>query len=169
MFFAMTKCLMKIGKALVLPAIMAIGVVSASASGDSVVILAKDGTSYTAKMAEVKKIDLGVTGLVLTTTAGGEATYAYADVDRILIGADAAGITDVVAGGEIAVWPTVVTDVVNVAGAEAGTPVKVFALNGSLVASATASDGTLTVNMAGAPSGVCIVAIGDKSVKIIKK
>lgn len=165
----MNKCWMKISRALVLPAIMALGVVSAPAADDSVVILAKNGTSYTTKMADVKKIALGETSLVLTTAGGDEATYAYADVARILVWAEAAGITDAVARGEIAVWPTVVTDVVNVGGAEPGTPVKVYALNGSLVASATASDGTLSVNVAGAPSGVCIVSIGDKSVKIIKK
>ncbi len=155
--------------ALAIAAAVAVSVLPARADGDSVIILAKDGTSCTAKIADVKSIELGSDGLVLNTKNESPATYLYADIDRILIGAQAGGIEGITADGSIAIWPTAVTSTLNVAGAKAGTPVRIYGVNGSLVASATASDGTLSIDLSSAPAGVCIVNVGTKTVKIIKK
>ena len=141
----------------------------AVAAGDSVVVLGKDGSQYTVLMSDVKRISLGSADLVLETRDGSPATYLYSAVDRILIGADGAGIADISAEGDIAVWPTVVDDILNIAGAETGTVISVYGINGSLVASATTAEGTTSINLSAAPAGMCIVSIGGKTVKIIKK
>lgn len=151
-------------------ATVAVSVLPAYAEGDSVIILAKDGTSYVAKMADVKRIELGDDGILVS--ASGDvtpATYLYTEVDRILIGAQADGIEDVTANGNIAIWPTAVTSTLYVAGAEAGTHVKVYGVNGTLVGSARATEGILSIDLSSAPTGVCIVNAGTKTVKIIKK
>ena len=159
----------QIRHALAIAAIAAMSALPLRADGDSVIVLAKDGTSYTAKIADVKRIDLGADALVISTTGDVSTTYQYSDVDRILIGADADGIEGITSGGNIAIWPTVVTDNLNIAGAEAGTPVKVYGINGSLVAAGTTAEGTLSLDLSSAPAGVCIVNVGTKTVKIIKK
>ena len=155
--------------ALTVAAVVAVSIFSAHAEGDSVTILAKDGTSFTAKIADVKRIDLGTDEVVLSTESGESATYSYADVDRIMIGATPAGISDITAQGNVAVWPTTVSSTLNIAGAEPGTTVNVYGINGALIATAKATDGTLSIDLSGAPAGVCIVSIGNHSVKIIKK
>lgn len=135
----------------------------------SVVVLTKDGSSYSVPLTDVKRIGLGGDGVEISRTGGTTASYAYADINRILIGADAAGITDITSEGNIAVWPTIAHETIHIAGAEPGTPISVYALNGALVASAVATEGTTAVGISAAPDGVCIVSVGSKTVKIIKK
>jgi len=155
--------------ALVTAVLVAASAIPAHAEDDSVIILAKDGTSFTAKIADVKRIDLGTDNLELSTGDGNSVSYSYSDVDRIMIGATPAGIADITGNGDIAIWPTAVTSTLHIAGAEAGTPVMVYGINGTLVASATAGNSTLSLDISAAQPGVCIVNVGTKTVKIIKK
>lgn len=156
--------------AFAIAATVAVSALPANAEGDSVIILAKDGSSYVAKMVDVKRIELGDDGLVLNTAGdASRATYLYTEVDRILIGAQADGMENVTADGNIAIWPTAVTSTLNIAGAEAGTPVRVYGVNGSLVASSSTTEGVLSIDLSSVSPGVCIVSVGTKTVKIIKK
>ena len=57
----------------------------------------------------------------------------------------------------------------NIQGAEDGTSINVYHVNGSQVGSAVSSNGQATVNTALQPGSVAIVKIGQKSVKIVVK
>ncbi len=147
----------------------AVAVIPANAQGDCLIVLTKDGHSYETKMTDADRIEINAGNVVLSKKSGDSQSYAYGDIDRIKVWAASAGIGDITAAGNIAVWPKTVTETLNVAGAKSGTPIRVYTLGGVLVASATATDGTVCVDLGNAPAGYCIVSIGNKSVKIIKK
>lgn len=146
------------------------GAGSAIASGQkSVVVVSKDGTRQEVILPEVQRIDIGTEGIVLHTTTGSPIEVSHGNLDRILIGEESTAVKEAIAGGNIAVWPTRVSDNVNVGGLEGGCPVSVFDLSGALVASATASpDGLATMSLAALRPGVYLVSTGSVSVKIIK-
>lgn len=148
---------------------VAFPVMAMAEGGDAVVVIAKDGSTFEVQISQVDRIGFGSTQLTVSTTGGETDAIDYKDVDRVLIGAKRQGIADLTAGGNIAVWPTVVESAVNIAGAPAGTPVRVFTSGGALVGSAVCGETGTSLDISAAPSGVCIVAVGDKSVKIIKK
>lgn len=112
---------------------MAVGSVftmRAEERGEHIVVIPQSGEQYTVKMADVDRITLGEQEMVVSTNSGQTKSYGYGDVDRILIGAKTDGILDITAGGNIAVWPKLVTSTLHIAGVEAGTPVKVFDMSG---------------------------------------
>lgn len=140
-----------------------------SAQGKSVVMLAKDGSSYELALDKVSRIDFNSTEVMLTSKGGDVKSMPYTDVGKILIGADNAGLTELIAKGEIAVWPSVTTGPISISGAATGTKVHIYDQKGMLVQSAEAADETLELDISKASPGVVIVRIGDHSVKIIKK
>lgn len=155
--------------ALAVGAIVAAPMLAWAGTGDYVVVLTQDGGSYETRISDISRIALGADKLSVVT-ADGSTDYSYSDIDRIDVGANSASIEAITAEGNVAVWPTPVTDLLHVNGAEAATPVKVYAVNGALVASGvTAADGSLTLDLTAAPAGVCVVAIGSHAVKVIKK
>lgn len=155
-----------------LGAVMAVGSVftmRAEERGEYIVVIPQSGEQYTVKMADVNRITLGEQEVVVSTNSGQTKSYGYGDVDRILIGANTDGILDITAGGNIAVWPTLVSSTLHIAGAEAGTPVKVFDVSGKPVAESKTTSDTLELNLESAPAGICIVCIGKHTVRIVKK
>ena len=54
-------------------------------------------------------------------------------------------------------------------GAEDGTPIKVYSVNGCQVGSAVSSNGQATVNTTLQSGSVAIVKIGERSVKVVTK
>lgn len=155
-----------------LMAVMAVGSIfslRAEDSGEYLVVIPQSGEQYTVKMTDVDRITLDANQVVVSTNSGQTKSYAYGDVDRILIGANSSGIRDITAHGNIAVWPTIVTSTLHIAGAEAGTSVKVFDVSGKLVAQSTTTADTLELSLGNAPAGICIVCVGKHTVRIVKK
>lgn len=155
-----------------LVAVMAVGSVfslGAQEHGEYVVVIPQSGEQYTVKMDDVDRITLGDREVTVSTNSGQTKSYGYGDVDRILIGAKTDGIRTITAGGNIAVWPTLVTSTLHIAGAEAGIPVKVFDVSGKLVSESKTTTDTLELNLENAPAGICIVCIGNHTVRIVKK
>lgn len=148
---------------------LAIAPAIVSAQGKAVVMLAKDGTSYELPLDKVSRIDFNPSEVALHGRGGEVKTMPYADINRILIGADPAGLTELFEKGEIAVWPSPTTGPLSIAGAEVGTLVRVYDQKGVLVASAKVGDDTLVLDISNASPGLAVVQIGNMSVKIMKK
>lgn len=155
----------------ILTAIAAISAFSseASATGKAVVVISKDGSRHEVELQKLNRIDIGLSSVTVHDRDGQSREHVMSEIDRILIGADAAGIADVVSGGDVAVWPTVTEGLVNVAGLEPGTVVKVCDVNGSVVAGTTASSEDVTLDLSAQASGIYVVAFDNHSVKIVKK
>lgn len=141
----------------------------ASSQDKAVVMLAKDGTSYELVLNQVERIDFNPTEVVMSGASGEANTLAYADIDKILIGTDKTGISELLAKGEIAVYPSVTTGPLTITGADAGTRIRIFDRNGVLLQTAEASDEPLMLDISNASAGVVIVQIGNHAVKVIKK
>lgn len=155
--------------ALAVGAIVATPMIAWAGTGDYVVVLTKDGGSHETLISDISRIALGADKLSVVTPDG-SSDYSYSDIDRIDVGVNSAAIEAITADGAIAIWPSPVTDILNVNGAEPATAVKAYAVNGSLVASGiTAADGSLTLDLSAAPSGVCVVTVGARAVKVVKK
>lgn len=134
-----------------------------------IVVIAKDGSQTEVSMPKVQRIDIGDSGITLHQAGAGSVGIAYDDLDRILIGAEISAVKDIVATGEIAVWPTRVTDCVYITGISAGTVATAHSLGGIQAASATAGDdSTARLDLSQAPAGVYIINAGNHSVKVIK-
>ncbi|MBD5219228.1 MAG: hypothetical protein HDS72_03155 [Bacteroidales bacterium] len=149
---------------------LASGVLAAQAAeGVGVIVVKADGTSYEIELAQVDRINFGSSDVEVVGTSGQSQEFAYADVDRIMLGSPLSGISFITSEGNIAVWPKTVSSTLNIAGAQPGTEVRVYTIGGQLAASGRCSDGTLTLDLGNAPAGVCIVAVGNFTVKIIKQ
>lgn len=153
----------------ILVSALATAPIIAAAQGNAVVMLAKDGTSYELALDKVSRIDFNSTDVTITGKSGELKTMMYADVNRILIGSDGAGLSELLAKDEIAIWPSVTTGPLTITGADPGTVVLVYDQRGILVKNATASDEPLTLDISSASPGIVIVNIGNRSVKVIKK
>ena len=143
----------------------------ATAAGQekSVVMLARDGSTYEIALNTVDRISLDATTVEIRGKQGESKTMSYADVDRILIGSAHSGIAELTAKGEIAVYPSVTDGPLTVAGAPAGTEVTVHDINGMLVGRAFADTERLHFDLTGARPGVMVVNVGRHVVKIIKR
>ena len=141
----------------------------ASAQGNSVVMLAKDGTTYELALDRVSTIDFKSTEVLLNGKGGEVKAMPYADIKKIIIGSDGAGLTELTANGEIAVWPSPTTGPLQITGVETGTRILAYDQKGILVASATAADTTVALDITNATTGIVVLKIGDKTVKVIKK
>lgn len=150
--------------------LMATGSGVAQAAGEkSVVILSADGSQRHELLSDVDRIQLGAASLTLTTVNGKSETVDYKDIDRILIGAEWTAVKELTHQGEIAVWPTATTDIVNVSGLNAGDIVTVTDLKGAAVASTHASGELASLRLGPLPAGMYVLTVKNKSVKIIKK
>lgn len=141
----------------------------ADAAEKAVVVISADGTQRQELLTNVDRIEIGETSLTLKTAGGETRTTAYDELDRVLIGTEYSAIQQITSPGDIAIWPTVTSDNLNVSGLRAGDAVTVYDLRGSLAVRATATDGVTTVSLASLPTGAYIVTAGNHSVKIIKK
>lgn len=165
----MKHCFTKlIGMLMAVAAVSALPV-EANATGKAVVVISKDGSRQEVELQQVSRIDVGRESVTVNDRSGQATEHSFENIDRILIGADAAGVKELIADGGVAVWPTVTTGMVNVSGLEVGCDVAVFDVNGAKVAEATASDSTVTIDLSGNAGGVYVVAFGSQSVKVIKK
>lgn len=113
---------------------MALGAIApAQATDQAVVVVSTDGSQRQVLISDLARIDIGSDGLTLVTTGGESITTAYADIDRVLIGAEYTAVADLLGDNEVAMWPTITSDVVNIAGLPEGTAVSVAGLNGTTV------------------------------------
>lgn len=140
----------------------------ASAHAGDVIVITKGGDKYEVAMANFDRISFGDTSLQVIPKSGDDTTVPYADVEKILF-SGTSGISGIVKDGNIAVWPKAVVDVLHIDGAPEGTRIAAYSQNGMLVASCVANGEAVTLDLSAAPAGVCIVAIGNESVKVIKK
>lgn len=138
------------------------------ADGIGVAVIKADGSTHNVEIADIQRIDIASDALTIHQNSGTSTGHAYADIERLDIGVALSGISGITADGSVAVWPTLVTESVNVSGAPAGTRVVVYNVAGSAVASAVAPDGTLSVDMSALSAGAYIVSVGKHSVKIVK-
>lgn len=143
--------------------------VLAFAQENAVVMLGKDGSTYELALSQVSRITFGASEVTLTGTAGQSKAMPYADINRILIGAPKSGIADLIAKGEVAVYPSVTTGPLTIEGVDAGTEIAVYDLNGILVRQISATDTTVQLDLSDVASGMMIVRVGKHPVKIIKK
>lgn len=146
-----------------------LGVRAEEQRGEWLIVIPQSGDSYSVKMADVDRINLGTNQVTVVTNSGDKKSYGYNEVDRIKIAAQPVGISQITSEGNIAVWPTIVTSTLHIAGAAEGTPVMVYDMSGILVAEGKASSETLDLNLRNASAGVCIVKVGNKTVRIVKK
>ena len=107
--------------------------------------------------------------VVVISTDGTQRQEALESIDRILVGVEWNAIKELVAPGEIAVWPTAVTDVVNISGLSEGETVSIVDLKGATAAKAVANGTVTSVNLKNLPAGVYVLNAAKQSVKIIKK
>ncbi len=143
---------------------------SLAATTPGIVVIGKDGSHTEYALSSLDRITFGPSQMTVQTKDSQESgEYPYTAVDRIMIGQGETSLQSLTAGGKIAVWPTVTESLVNISGAPQGTPVHVYGTDGSLIATAVAADEVTVVDITAARPGVCIVAVGSQSVKIIKK
>lgn len=138
-------------------------------AGKGVVVISKDGNRHEVALSDVRRIDIGQTGVTVSHRDGESHERKFEEIDRILIGATVAGVKDVLADGDVAVWPTVTEGPVNIAGVAAGTEIAVYDLGGNMVAETVTEGDAATIDLSAAESGVYVVSLGKESVKVIKK
>lgn len=140
------------------------------ATEPAIVVIDTDGARQEIALSNLDRVAFGASQVTVQTRDSEEPVrYAYSSVDRILLNESVSSLTSLAVDGRIAVWPTVTSSAVNIAGAPEGTGVNVYCPDGATVASATAADGTLSIDLSGVPQGVYVVAVGSQSVKILKK
>lgn len=144
---------------------------AASAAEKAVVIIKKDGQQHETVISSLNRINIGSDEIGIVAADGTETRHAIADVDRIHFRESSlSAITDILGEGEIAVCPTVVETSVNVTGLPDGAKVAVYDLSGKQVATAVATDKTVTIDLSDAIPGIYLVNAGKgNSVKIVKK
>ncbi len=174
----MKRPITKFLKKAAIAAALAMMPAAALASEAAVVMLAKNGSTYQIALSDVDRISFNAATVELTGKTGQANSMAYADIDRILIGAPLSGLADLIAEGEIAVYPSVTEGPLTVTGAigmtlvvsaSAGTDISVYDLNGVKVYHTRAAGETLTLDLGAVHPGIMVVRIGGRSVKIIKK
>lgn len=139
---------------------------SGALADQGVVVVSKDGTTMSLTLPEVKRIDIGAEGIVLHS-ADASTPIAHADLDHIKIGTDVTGVKELLKPGDIAVWPTAVSDFVNITGLDIDAPVSVYSLRSTRRISHRLR--WLCPNRPPRCSpGMYIVKAADTSVKIIK-
>lgn len=145
------------------------GTLMADGAEKSVVVIMTDGSQRGETLANVDRITLGTSALTLESVGGASQTVDYADIDRVLIGAEWSAIQQITAPGEVAVWPTATDGPVNISGLQPGESVTVYDLKGATVATAAATTGVTTVSLGSLPTGIYILTARNQSVKIVKK
>ena len=150
--------------------VLALGMASAmSASADKgVVVISTDGTERYVTLADIDRIQIGQNSLTVQCVNGTSQTVPYKDIDRVLVGASTSSVSSITAPGEIAVWPTATTDIVNISGLAAGETVAVFDIKGATVLKGISAEGLTTLSLGHLPAGIYVLAVNGKSVKIIK-
>lgn len=159
-----------------IPKLMAAAVIAAAAlwpaaaaAEKAVVVVASDGTTTEVVLGQVKRIEIGAASATLHHD-GGSHELAFADIDRIIIGSEAAAVKDLLKEGEFAVWPTQTAGPVNAVGLAPGTKLSAFSVAGALAGAATAdSDGSASIDLSACQPGVYIISDGKNSVKIVKQ
>lgn len=131
-------------------------------------VVGSDGTVTETPMSDVGKIVFGTSAFTVESKAGQTAEHKYGEVKRVDFG-KLASISNVVAEARMAVWPTVTTSVVNVKGADAGASIRIYDLSGSQVINVKAAEGVTNIDLSPLTAGMYILAVGENSVKIIKK
>lgn len=150
-------------------AVLLLGSTASAVAADTtnVVVVQQDGSTYEVPMPTMDKIEFAGDGFMISHE-GISKWFDYSQVDRILFGAEANAVSEAVAKGDIAVWPSPATDIVNITGLTEGTTVDIYTNSGVRIASATASEGTLRLDISASPVGTLILKAGDISVKILK-
>lgn len=142
----------------------------AVASEPAIVVVDNDGIRQEIALSNLDRLTFGASQVSVQTRDNQEPLqYAYSSVDRILLNESMSALPSVASDGSVTVWPTVISSTVNIAGVPEGAIVNVYGADGSAAASASATDGTLTIDLSDIPQGVYIVSVGSQSVKILKK
>ena len=148
--------------ALLLPA-------SLRAEGFGVAVIKPDGSKHEIEFSNLHRIDIASDAITVHHISGEKTAHPYSEVERIDVGVKTTGIEGIVADGSVAIWPTLVTDVITVSGASAGTKVTVYTTTGMAMTSAVVAESTLTLDLSNLASGTYIVAVGKQSVKVAKR
>lgn len=140
----------------------------ALAAGEMVAVIAKDGSVHEVALTDVDRINFTASDVEVVVKEGADVSLPYAEVDRIDIGV-AAGIAGIIAKGDVAVYPTLTSGPVTIAGAVPGTRVAVYDMSGRCLQRTVAAVDPVHLDLSAAPAGYLIVNVGGHSVKIIKK
>lgn len=131
-------------------------------------VLCLDGTAYTLKMSEVEKIEIGSGTVSVVTVTGGSRTWQTAEVDRIALTADGAGIRNAKTGSEDIRFGVSGSTVI-VTGAPDGTAVELYDAAGRLAGRTVSRDGKAEIDASRGAAGTYVVKAGQKAQKLIKK
>lgn len=144
----------------------------ADAVAPGILVLGPDGTITQQPFYELDRIEFGDDALTVVAQHGRKTDVPYANIDKVEIGAmvyAGSAVKNALAEGNVAVWPSPVKSVLNVAGAAPGTEVAVFGLDGARVAYDVVGTETLSVNLSNLTSGSYVVTVGNSSFKIVKE
>lgn len=142
---------------------------SGQTSGKGIWLVGKDGAITVVPYASLDRIAIGAEGVAVSTLQGEVTSMDYSGLDKIIISADVSAIDKVVADAESAIWPTVTDGPLYVRSVSAAR-VAVYNTSGSLMMSQAVDPAEIaTLSLSSFESGIYIVTLGDKSVKVIKK
>ena len=166
--------IMKKGKRLLASLIATLAVLlPLTAKGEEVpciVVIEKDGKSVATPMSDMSRLFFGNDGFMVSDKQGGSQNYSYSNVDKIEIGKLAeSGLRQLTAEAKFAVWPTIASDRINVAGSEVAGGVSMYSLTGQLVKHIIPASEEVSIDISDLPSGYYLVKAGKSTVKIIKK
>lgn len=142
---------------------------SFAAEGDDLLVLYLDGTSHSAKMETVEKITLSDHTLTVVGADGSEESKPLAQVDKILFGKTATGVSSATITRDADVLVRSNGYTFTAEGLGDGVVLALYAQNGALVAQSVAKDGKATIDASRLAKGVYVVKAGDKSLKVVKR
>lgn len=142
---------------------------SFAADGDDMLVLYLDGTSHSAKMETVEKITLADHTLTLVGTDGSEESKPLAQVDKILFGKTATGVSSATVARDADVVVRATGYTFTAEGLRDGVTLAVYTQDGALVAQSVAKGGKATIDASRLANGVYVVKAANKSLKVVKR
>lgn len=135
-----------------------------------IVVVDKNGKSVATPMSETSRLSFGNDGFMVSDKQGGSRNYSYNDVEKIEIGKLAeSAIRELVVEAKLAVWPTIASERINVAGSDITGGISIYSLSGQLMNHIIPSSEEVSIDISGLASGYYLVKAGKSTVKIIKK
>lgn len=147
------------------------GTAALYADEPGIAVIDTQGNRIEIAYTQLDRISLTVDGvqLVEQQPAGTPQTVAYADLDRIMIGAQVNAVSKVTDDTALAVWPTVTDGLLYVKSIDDRT-VSITSMSGAQVVKTSVEAGSIaTLDLSSLTAGVYLVKCGDNTIKIIKK
>ena len=146
-------------------ALLCTSTLSLWAGNGTINVLYLDGTSQTANMSEISKIEIAGENINIVAVDGTPYEHKVSDLDRIELTASD-GVKSLKSQSIV-----VRTNgyIITAEGLEEGTLLEVYAQNGALMGATKANNGKATFDATRLASGVYIAKAGNQSLKMIKR